>query len=298
VRRAPFQSVAALLVVAIGASSFALAARSDDIKETCAASFEAGQRLRREGKLRAAKKEFVVCAAEGCPDIIAPACGKWLHEVDESTPTVVVVAKGPKGDQVGDVRVLVDGELVASTLDGKPLPIDPGKHHLRYELDGAEPLEEDVIINIGDHNRRLEPAFHGPGGAIGGDTTTPPPPKLDEPPSGPLRWPAFVTIGVGGAGIIVGAITGGLALGAKSSLDEKCATKTTCPKESQADIDTLSTMSTASTVGFVAGGITAAAGIIVAIALPSPKAPAKAAKQTIEWQPWISPLGAGVHGRF
>lgn len=294
------QSIGALLATALVASAFAVAARSDDMKETCAASFESGQKLRREGKLRAARKEFVVCAAEGCPEIIAPACGKWLHEVDEAMPTVVVVAKGPKGDQVGDVKVLVDGELVTSTLDGKPLPIDPGKHHVRYELEGVDPLEEDVIINVGDHNRHLEPVFRAPGGPHG-DTTTPPPPTTPaEPPSsGPVRWPAYLTIGIGGAGIVVGAITGGIALGAKSALDEKCTTKTTCPKESQSDIDTLGTMSTASTVGFVVGGITAAAGIIVAIALPkAPAAKASTEKQTVEWEPILSPTYGGVRGRF
>lgn len=287
--------IAAALVAAGVVATLAIPARSDDMKEACATSFEAGQKLRREGKLRAARKELVICAAESCPEIIAPACGKWLQEVDAAMPSIVVVARGPKGDQVGDVRVLVDGELVASALDGKPLAIDPGKHRLRYEKDGALAIEEDVIINVGDHNRRLEPTFKA--AATTGGTESPPATKAAETPSsGPVRWPAYLTIGLGGAGIVVGAITGGLALSAKGSLDEKCATKTSCPASAQDDIDTLSTMSTVSTVGFVVGGVVAAAGIVVVIALPR----SKPAKATADWNvdALLSPTGVALRGRF
>lgn len=288
----------ALALTAVVGLSFAVPARSDDMKEQCAKSFEDGQRLRREGKLRAARKELVICAADACPEIIAPACGKWLVEVDAAMPTIVVVARGPKGDQIGDVKVLVDGEVVTTSLDGRPLPIDPGKHRMRYETAGAEPIEDDVIINVGDHNRRLEPTFRAPGSDPppgGGDPPkTKPTDPPDAPGGGPVRWPAYLTIGLGGGGILLGAITGGIALGAKNALDDACATKTSCPRESQEDIDTLTTMSTVSTVGFVVGGVVAAAGIIVVIALPkgSDKRPAATAEA------YVSPLGAGVRGAF
>lgn len=291
------RAAAGLMVVGLLAT-LAFPARSDDMKEACATSFESGQRLRREGKLRAARKELVICAAQSCPEIIAPACGKWLQEVDAAMPTVVVVARGPKGDQVGDVRVLVDGELVASTLDGKPLAIDPGKHRLRYERDGVDAVEEEVIINVGDHNRRLEPTFKAPREPAG--STEPKAGPVSDggaeipPPSGPVRWPAYLTIGLGGAGLVVGAITGGLALSAKGTLDEKCATKATCPADAQEDIDTLSTMSTVSTVGFVVGGIVAAAGIVVVIALPGTKPTKATAPLRLE----VSPGGAKIRGRF
>lgn len=285
-------AAASLFVAGTALLGLASAARSDDMKEQCAQSFEDGQKSRREGKLRDARKQFVVCAADACPEIVAPACAKWLREVDEALPTIVVVARGPAGDQIGDVRVFVDHELVTSSLDGKPIAIDPGKHVLRYETNNGEPIEEEVIINVGDHNRRLEPEFHAPKPA---PTTTSSAPPIDAPPttaSGPVRWPAYLTIGVGGAGLLVGAITGGLALAAKGALDDACATKTTCPATAQDDIDQLSTMSTVSTVGFIAGGVIAATGIIVVLALPK----GSATKTATEL--FVSPVGAGVRGSF
>jgi hypothetical protein len=295
---------AVVAAISVGAVSIDPApARSDDMKEVCATSFENAQKMKREGHLKEARKELLVCAGQSCPDVVVPQCVKWLKDVDETMPSIVVVAHGPKGDTPSNVKVSIDGEVVASSLDGRSIPVDPGKHHMRYELEGSPAVEEDLLLSVGDQNKRVEPTFKAPGGtaeAPGGEL-----PKAggdDKPTSAPVRWPAYLAIGVGGAGLVVGAITGGLALGAKSSLDDACTTKTTCPPSAQSDIDTLGTMSIVSTVGFVAGGVIAATGIIVAIALPRGSSTSKETKAALVL-PWIAPLdghgyAAGLSGAF
>jgi hypothetical protein len=45
---------------------------------------------------------------------------------------------------VSDVRVTVDGRELTTRLDGRPIPIDPGKHAFHFERGGAT-FDETVL---------------------------------------------------------------------------------------------------------------------------------------------------------
>jgi hypothetical protein len=104
-----------------------------------------------------------------------------------------------------------------------------------------------------------------------------------------LKIAGIVTLGVGGAGLVLGAITGGLALGDHSDIASSCPDPKNCPASVQGKIDSYHTMGTISTIGFVAGGVLAVAGIVMWVLAPSAKKTEKAAA-------WITPFG--VAGRF
>jgi hypothetical protein len=100
----------------------------------------------------------------------------------------------------------------------------------------------------------------------------------------------LVGIAVGGAGLIVGAITGGIALSKHGALAQ------TCPNGhctgQQSAIDSYNLMGGLSTGGFVAGGILAATGVVLVIVAPK-DAPKEA------WiVPAIGPGYAGLRGTF
>jgi len=281
-------------------------ARADDAKEKCANSYDQAQKLKREGKLKEARKELVVCGSEKCPSVLVPYCVQMLKDVDDATPTVLIVAHDEKGQSIDDVRVIVDGEVVAEKLDGRAMPVNPGSHVFRLEHMGSPAWEDKVLVTEGEHGHRIEPTFGAKQGQSSGASTTGPiaPTKPASSASSSASsssfpvWPVGLSFGIGGAGLILGGVAGGLAFSTKSSLDSACHPKNNCPATSSSDISKLNTLSTVSTVGFVVGGAAVGTGIILAI-VASRSSSAKIEKtSSLEIHPWVSPFGAGMSGRF
>jgi hypothetical protein len=129
-------------------------ARADEI-DRCLAAHPEAQRLRLEGKLRAARTDLLLCARELCPGVVRAECGRWLGEVDGLLPSIVVSARTAGGADVSDARVLVDGEALLDHLDGRPLALDPGSHQIRVESPGFLPFEETAVLSEGDKARSL-----------------------------------------------------------------------------------------------------------------------------------------------
>jgi hypothetical protein len=127
--------------------------------KTCAAAAEKAQRFRNDGKLKDAREQLVVCARNVCPGVIRKDCEPWLSELDTRLPTLVISAKDGAGKDLVDIRVTIDGALVASKLDGKAIPIDPGPHTFKYERDGSAAVETNVVVREGEKGRVLDVVF-------------------------------------------------------------------------------------------------------------------------------------------
>lgn len=106
--------------------------------------------------------------------------------------------------------------------------------------------------------------------------------------------PTLVALGVGVVGVGVGSIFGAMALGTQADLDASCPNKS-CPPRSRDDVDTLSTQSTVSTVGFIAGGVGLAAGAVLYI-LGRPST--EKARTGLRVSPALSAAVGGVAGTF
>lgn len=131
-------------------------------KKECAVAFEKAQESKEAGKLRAAKEHTLVCSREECPGFIRQDCMKWHAEVKESLPSIVVVATNAEGKDLTEVRVEVGGEIVAASLDGRGIELDPGKHQIKFTYGDAEPVTQDIVLREGERNRRLEVTFAEP----------------------------------------------------------------------------------------------------------------------------------------
>jgi len=156
------------------ALSFAFApsaARADDEKEQCVAAHADSQKLRTESKLGEAREKLLICTRPECPSIVRSDCAKWLAAVQEEIPSIVVVATDANGDDVADVRILADGKEVATELTGQPVMLDPGMRQLRFERAGAAPIEQRLLMRVGERNRRVEVQFVP---QLAGATTTQP----------------------------------------------------------------------------------------------------------------------------
>jgi hypothetical protein len=147
--------LAALLAACVGTAGFSNAA---DPKE-CSRSYEAVQRLRRDGKLREAEKEALVCAADACPQFLRVDCLTWLDETRKSLPSIAVAVVGRDGCDETAATVSVDGDVVATRLEGRAVPIDFGQHVVRVELADGAVEEQRIVLLEGEKNRRVAIRF-------------------------------------------------------------------------------------------------------------------------------------------
>jgi hypothetical protein len=83
----------------------------------------------------------------------------------------------------------------------------------------------------------------------------------------PWRTVGFVTVGVGAAGLVLGAITGGLAVSQHSTLAGECPSG--CLPKYASDLNSYHTFATISSAGFIGGGALAALGAVLWVTAPS-----------------------------
>ncbi len=200
-----------------------------------------------------------------------------------------------------DTEITIDGEAVLSTFLDADRPIDPGKHHVTARASGFAPAETDVTLADGQSQRvslRLDvPQASGmaapDASAFGGDEVVGAVAHA-EVGSARSRVPAYVALGIGGAGLLIGSVYGVLALQAKSRLDSACQ-GTVCPTSSQGDIDAFHTDPVVSTVGLGVGFVGAAVGTYFWLTTRSDK-PTASGRLTI--RPLITPRSVGIAGTF
>lgn len=133
-------------------------ARADQ-KQECSAAYDATQSLRDEGKLLDARTQALVCSGAPCPAFVREDCAQWLSEIDAVVPTVVFTAKDAAGSSILAVRVILDGRVLLDRLDGSAVAMDPGAHHVRFEIAATGVLEKEIVVRRGEKNRTIDASF-------------------------------------------------------------------------------------------------------------------------------------------
>lgn len=202
-----------LAPIALATLFVALPAMADD-KTECIAASEKAQQLRDEHKLTKAREQLLVCVREACPGPVKRDCVEQLADLDKKMPSVVIRAKDKAGNDAVAVKVSSDGTPLTAALDGRAVPIDPGVHTFRFEMDGAEPIEQKVVVGEGEQNRTVMANFGG--GAVPGGGEAPK----------PAGFPVAGVV-IGGLGLVAGAVVApifwSMGLGEKSDLEGTCA---------------------------------------------------------------------------
>jgi hypothetical protein len=137
---------------------------AEQVKLGCARAYEATQERRLDGALTLARDNAAFCAQPSCPAVIRSPCTQWLQELTRSVPSVAISAR-EGGRDLSDVSVFVDGELVAETLTGRAIDVDPGKHVVRVVHGARPPIEQTIVVVEGSKNRALDFEIPVPGPA-------------------------------------------------------------------------------------------------------------------------------------
>ncbi len=151
-----------------GASTFAAEttaraadkAASPSEKAACLQASELGQSLRKEGKLQDARDQLTACADDRCPAVVKGDCTTWAAEVTAAIPSLIFVARDGSGQALTDVTVAVDGKAVPAVgASAAPFNVDPGKHVVQFNRDGAAPIRVDVTLAANDKKHEVDATF-------------------------------------------------------------------------------------------------------------------------------------------
>jgi hypothetical protein len=239
----------------------------------------------------------------GAPAAAVAAQERAKKTLDAAKPRVAklkIAVSAPAGTPM---MVKLDGQVVPVANLGMNRPTDPGAHTIEASAPGyltatgkvtlAEGATDSIALTLEvDPNAPKEASPPSDKNASAHSS----PQSVEAPPPGPEpnRLPAYVLLGVGGVGLVVGTIGGIVALGKKSDLDSACSGNKVCPTSAQGIRDSASSAGTVSTVGFVVGAIGLMAGATLYVLrwpVSSPDAGTSAAI-------YVTPGGGGVRGAF
>lgn len=187
-------------------------------------------------------------------------------------------------------KVTLDGRELPSETLTSPRKVNPGKHTVIARATGAPDLNVEVTV-AEKETREVPLVFAAP------TTTTPPPPEPKAPPPAPIvdTHPSsvsplvYVGFGVAGVGLVLGGVTGVLAMSKASDLKSAC-TDGRCPPAAHDDVDAYHRFGTISTISFIAAGVGAAVGIYGLVSSPK--------KEHAHVTPFIGVGSIGVTGAF
>ncbi len=230
-----------------------------------------------EGKLATAWAQFnealAIAERQGRNDRVVFA-RSHIQKLEPKLPYVVVMVKDPAPEQ----ELTLDGAVLRQPAWGTRVPLDPGAHVLKANATGrighgvSFTVRAEQTLNV--EVPRLEPQPIPSAKASEPDPLRTaksrrsrpisPPPGTREKAS-PLRPWAFLSLGIGAAGISTGAITGVAALQKQSRLDDNCAGPAQCPEQQRGNLDAMNRYAEISTAAFAIGVSAAAIGAFLLI---------------------------------
>jgi hypothetical protein len=175
-------------------------------------------------------------------------------------PHLTIAAATPL---VEEATILRDGVEMGTASLGVSVPVDPGDHTVIVRAPGRQDASFEVTLAEGEA-RTIDVRLGEPTERAPEQPLRAPPPVLVAG-GAPWRPLGFVVLGVGAASLATAAVTGILALGRASVIEDPshCDADLRCDAEGVDAAEAGSTLATVSTVGFVVGGVAAAAGVVM-----------------------------------
>lgn len=193
--------------------------------QQCSATSEAGQLARRAGKYLEAQSAFRACLRPECPSVMQRDCDRWLAEIENQLPTIVVVAVRKGGTAVPAASVEIDGVLAQSRLTGAPIAVDPGDHALTVRF-GEASGHQQIFVVAGEKNRVIHVELPEVAPLA---VPTAPPVESEHRRAAPFPWTSAALFAAGIVTLGAGAVVGVDARGDLSDLERSpCATTQTC----------------------------------------------------------------------
>lgn len=195
----------------------------------------------------------------------------------------------PPSSKIAGIVVKRDGDLVDEATWGTGLPVDPGKHVVEVSAPGKEPWKWEADVGAGGATVSVKVPVLKDAAA----------PVATVAPDTGMPLQKKIAIGAGAAGVVglaLGGVFGGLTLGKVGDSDKSCAKQADgtfrCDAAGAQLRDDAKGLSTISTIGFIAGGVLAAGGVVLWLTSPTSSPPASdgAAPPPKSAGLWIAPV--------
>jgi hypothetical protein len=223
------------------------------------------------GKLLEARAFYEKIAVETIPKNATPAfrdaiktAQSELEALRPRIPSIEIVVTGVAADAA---HVTIDGATVPPDDVSKKRDLDPGAHTISATADNARPLTRTVTLAEGAAVKvelPFEIGTTGPAAPTAAPAPSAPATPADRPGS---MIPGIIALGVGAAGLGVGAVTGVMTLGKASDVTANC-DGTHCLTADQEKADSARLLGTISTIAFIAGGVCVAGGAVLLVLRP------------------------------
>jgi hypothetical protein len=215
-------------------------------------------------------------------------CNRWLAEVQELTPNVSVRVSDAANTDITEGTVKIDGE--PHSLDGKTIPLDPGKHVVVVETSDGARAEKKVLLATGEKSRLIALHLETPKKPEVRAPASSAPPPLAPGPERKSTIPTGAWV-LGGASVVALGSFGLFAISARSELSKlkkACSPSCTDAQTKPGRTDALvADVSLGVGVAALAGAVTWAL-----LAGPSSREPTSAARLS------IAPLERGGYASF
>lgn len=293
-----FRTFLSALVLLVSLPAAAQQESGDDQDEQkspaqlCAADHEKAQLQRLEGQLLAARQSLLQCASEACPSFIRNDCVRWLEEVRQETPSVILEAKGDDGP-LTDVQVLVDGEVLTESLTGKTIPLDPGPYTFEFVSPSGETREKKVLLHQGERHAVVEADFRSEEELVAAGVTPPGPRDSGVETHRPIPVSAYIAGGVTVAALASFAVFGIIAKNQEGDALETCAPNCGAPV-----VDDIKQKALIADISLGVGAAAAATAAVLYFTRPTVQKQETAAKMEPSFA--VGPGGAflGMKGTF
>ncbi|MCA9179446.1 MAG: hypothetical protein KDB14_33555 [Planctomycetales bacterium] len=130
--------------------------------KVCVEQHASAKAQRKQGALLDAKRTFLQCATDSCPEVIREECQSLVTKLAKETPSVVIGVQDQDGRDVVNGRAFIDGAEVKDWLAGRGHELDPGPHRLRFEATDGRKGTLAFAARSGEKNRRLLMKLRGP----------------------------------------------------------------------------------------------------------------------------------------
>lgn len=239
---------------------------ADDIMHVPTTALEVGRTEVELGQLVEARDTLLAIARlpaapkEPRAFVEARATAKTLAgELEGRIPSIKLTIQGVPAD--GVVTVQVDDVPIPAAALGVPRAVDPGHHVISGSLGagsvgGTAPHTTTVDVTEGEIK---EVTLDMAAPVVSEEVPAAKPPSA---PTDTWRLVSYVGFGVGGAALLVGSITGIVAISDLSSAKKMGCVGNQCPPSADAELNTAGTFATVSTVGFVLAAAGVGAGAV------------------------------------
>ncbi len=234
--------------------------------------------------LEAASSYRMVLEAKNAPPNVKAAAKKELAAVVERIPRLTI--KAPD-NFTGTVQI--DNSPVSSADLGKPVERNPGDLVVTAKADGFEPFKQTVSLPEGA-SKTVEISLDPSAPAAKAE-----PVKVSTNDGRTRKTLAYVSLGVGGVGAIVGTVFGLSAKSTRNDLRSSCANDV-CAEDQRETYDKGKQQAMFSTIGFITAGVGIGLGTVLLLTAPKKSEEADAPKASIT--PYVGPANIGVYGKF